>query len=148
MGGSLETEAGARSRWCRQCWGHDEESGFHSELASHRLGRWCPRVPSLTSQTTVATCVTLGRPSPPVQVLGDVVVFIREWQAGTQDTALSRPALNSWVCDKRQVLCLNLAAQTFHRSTHYPPRNETRAQGTCVASQLLLNKPRVLRKGS
>ena len=45
-------EAGARSRGCSQCLGHDEESGFHSELASHRLGRWCPCVPSLTSQTT------------------------------------------------------------------------------------------------
>lgn len=62
-----------------------------------------------------------------MQALGDVVVFTREWQAGTQDTALSHPALNSWVCDKRRVLCLNLAAHTFHRSTLYPPRNETRA---------------------
>ena len=98
--------------------------------------RVCPALPP---RPQVATCVTLGRPSPPVQVLGDVVVFTKKWQAGTQDTALSRPALNSWVCDKRQVLCLNLAAQTFHRSTRYPPRNETRAQGTCMAAQLLLN---------
>lgn len=83
--------------------------------------------PALPPRPQVATCMTLGRPSPPVQVLGDVVVFTRKWQAGTQDTALSRPDLNSWVCDKRQVHCLNLAAQTFHRSTLYPPRNETHA---------------------
>lgn len=148
MGGSLETEAGARSWWCRQCWGHDEESGFHSELASHRLGRRCPRVPSLTYQTTSGhLCDVRETQSPCASAGGRCCIYKRVagWHPGP---ALSRPALNSWVCDKRQVLCLNLAAQTFHRSTHYPPRNETRAQGTCVASQLLLNKPRVLRKGS
>ena len=116
---------GARSRWCRQRWGHGKELGFYSELPSHRLGQWCQSVYSLTSQTTRAhLCDIREAQSLCPSTVGRRCIYHERWwqgghfhRAGTQDTVLSRPALNSWVCDKRQVLCLNVVVETFHRHT-------------------------------